>query len=172
MGDTGLYMRWCLPFKIITFYWINYYIISIFFLATPHGLWDPRPGIEPMPPAVEHRVLTTGPPGNSLLFYLNQFNENLWDALFCLVLPYLPCSLLYDGFHPQETIFTLKNLRYSNMWQGLANYQIWPAFCFWKKVILEHSQAHSFMYCSWHSWVAQQKPCGPQSQKYLLSGLL
>ena len=30
----------------------------------------PQPGIEPAPPALEGKVLTTGPPGNSLSFML------------------------------------------------------------------------------------------------------
>ena len=35
------------------------------FLATPYGMWDLRSlaRIEPSPPALEGRVLTTGPPG-------------------------------------------------------------------------------------------------------------
>ena len=34
----------------------------------------PRPGIEPVPPALEVRVLTTGLPGKPLIFY-QQNNE-------------------------------------------------------------------------------------------------
>ena len=35
----------------------------------PCGLWDlPRPGIEPVSPALQGRFLTTGPPGKARLF--------------------------------------------------------------------------------------------------------
>lgn len=39
------------------------------FLAIPQGIrmLTPPPGREPEPPAVEGRVLTTGPPGKSLV---------------------------------------------------------------------------------------------------------
>ena len=38
-----------------------------FFLpyGAAYGIFVPHPGIEPMPPALAHGVLTTGPPGNS-----------------------------------------------------------------------------------------------------------
>lgn len=58
----------------------------------------------------------------------------------------LPHSLLYDSFYPQETIF--KNLGYYVIWD-----RDWQAtksgllFVFEKKVLLEHGQAHLFMYC-------------------------
>ena len=35
------------------------------FLAAACRMLTPRPGIEPTPPALEARVLTTGPPGKS-----------------------------------------------------------------------------------------------------------
>ena len=42
----------------------------------PHGTWDLlRPGIEPMPPALADRFLTTGPPGKSLVCSVATFKE-------------------------------------------------------------------------------------------------
>ena len=37
-----------------------------FFGREACGILAPRPGIEPAPPALEGKVLTTGPPGKSL----------------------------------------------------------------------------------------------------------
>ena len=37
-----------------------------FFGREACGMLAPRPGIEPTPPALEGKVLTTGPPGKSL----------------------------------------------------------------------------------------------------------
>ena len=36
----------------------------------PRGILVPRPGIEPATPTLEGKVLTTGPPGKSLLFFI------------------------------------------------------------------------------------------------------
>ena len=41
-----------------------------FFGQEACGILAPRPGIEPAPPALEGKVLTTGPPGKSLCFLL------------------------------------------------------------------------------------------------------
>ena len=40
--------------------------------SLPRGLWDltPRSGIEPAPPVLEGRSLTTGLPGKSLVVFL------------------------------------------------------------------------------------------------------
>ena len=32
------------------------------------GILDPQPGIEPVPPALEGNILTTGPPGKVSIF--------------------------------------------------------------------------------------------------------
>ena len=32
---------------------ISFSLKKKFFFATPHGVWDPKPGIEPTPPAFE-----------------------------------------------------------------------------------------------------------------------
>ena len=42
------------------------FVASVLALAARHGIFAPRPGIEPAPPALEGEVLTTGPPGKSL----------------------------------------------------------------------------------------------------------
>ena len=51
---------------------ICYNIASVFmfwfFGHKPYGILSPQPGIEPAPPALEGKVLTTGPPGKSLCF--------------------------------------------------------------------------------------------------------
>ena len=42
------------------------------------GILAPRPGIEPAPPALEGKVLTTGPPGKSLIFL---FIQNIYHQI-------------------------------------------------------------------------------------------
>ena len=42
-----------------------------FFCHAAYGMLVPRPGIEPMPPAMEAGVLTTGLPGKSLLWWFS-----------------------------------------------------------------------------------------------------
>ena len=51
--------------KKTTLYWISYIIASVlcFFDCKACGILAPWPGIEPIPPALEREVLTTGPPG-------------------------------------------------------------------------------------------------------------
>ena len=59
-----------------------------FFGREACGVSAPWPGVEPAPPALEGKVLTTGPPGKSLLFFLSPFPyyitfspyNNLWIA--------------------------------------------------------------------------------------------
>ena len=43
-------------------------ILLLFYVLDfwPRGMWDPQPGIQPAPPAVEGEVLMTGPPEKSL----------------------------------------------------------------------------------------------------------
>ena len=49
-------------------------IFGFVFLAEPHNRKDPRsrPGTEPMPPALEHGISTTGLPGKSFFFFFKQ----------------------------------------------------------------------------------------------------
>ena len=65
------------------------YFIKIFFvLAVPHGLWDllPWPGIEPGFTVVKARLLTTGQPGNSLIYILiGNFRSFVWEQQLLLV---------------------------------------------------------------------------------------
>ena len=42
-----------------------FFYVFWFFGRKAHGFLAPRPGIEPAPPALEGKVLTTGPPGKS-----------------------------------------------------------------------------------------------------------
>ena len=40
------------------------------------GMWDlPRPGIEPMSPALVGRFLTTGPPGKVPVYFVSSFDS-------------------------------------------------------------------------------------------------
>ena len=41
----------------------GHFVFFFYFLAIPHG--SSPPGIEPVPPAWKHGLLTTGPPGMS-----------------------------------------------------------------------------------------------------------
>ena len=47
-----------------------------FFGCEARGISAPRPGIEPVPPALEGEVLTTGPPGKS--WYILNYHPNSW----------------------------------------------------------------------------------------------
>ena len=53
----------------------------------PLGMWDasPAPGIEPVPPALEGKVLTTGPPGKSLNQVSTAFPKALEHASKVLI---------------------------------------------------------------------------------------
>ena len=56
---------------------LQFYLLLLFsLLAAGHGIFAPRPGIEPAAPALEGEVLTTGPPGKSTAlissFWLSQ----------------------------------------------------------------------------------------------------
>ena len=60
-------------FKVfIEFFFFFYNIASVLcvaFLAARHGgILDPQPGTEPVPPALEGKILTTGPPGKVSIF--------------------------------------------------------------------------------------------------------
>ena len=46
-----------------------------FFGPEAGGILAPQPGIEPTPPALEGKVLTTGPPGKSLNSYFWGFER-------------------------------------------------------------------------------------------------
>ena len=45
--------------------------MSWFFGCEAFGILAPQPEIEPTPPALEGKVLTTGPPGKSLMGVIN-----------------------------------------------------------------------------------------------------
>ena len=59
---TSLLEYNCLQYCFCFMFW--------FFGHEAHGILAPRPGIEPSPRAMEGEVLTTGPPGKSLLLVL------------------------------------------------------------------------------------------------------
>ena len=44
-----------------------FYVLA-FFGHEARGILVPQPGIEPTPPALEGKILTTGPPGRSLSY--------------------------------------------------------------------------------------------------------
>ena len=49
-----------------------------------HGMWDPpRPGLEPVSPALAGRFSTTAPPGKPSVIFLKRANhsKDLWDFL-------------------------------------------------------------------------------------------
>ena len=69
---------WCFLIVLLFFLslcWICYNTASVlcfgFFGCKACGTLALQPGIEPAPPALEDEVLTTGPPGKSLLFVLD-----------------------------------------------------------------------------------------------------
>ena len=45
--------------------WLLFYVL-FFFAHEACGIFAPRPGTKPTPPALEGEVLVTGPPGKSL----------------------------------------------------------------------------------------------------------
>ena len=80
---SGLSLIGCSIYLIYfwSLYWICYNIASVlwgfFFGPEACGILAPQPGIQPtpMPPVLERKVLTTGPPGKSL---------NLLHLCFCI----------------------------------------------------------------------------------------
>ena len=63
----------------------------------PHGMWDlPRPGIEPVSPALADGLSTTGPPGESLsVFLLLSFVSSLF-ILDCDIMMYKKYIFAYS----------------------------------------------------------------------------
>ena len=51
------------------------------------GILAPWPGIEPSPPALEGKVLTTGLPGKSLMCWILYFEPNDWFPQLVVVVP-------------------------------------------------------------------------------------
>ena len=53
-----------------------------------HGMWDlPRPGLEPVSPALAGRFSTPAPPGKPFFFFFESINLITWlsiDQKFCL----------------------------------------------------------------------------------------
>ena len=67
------------------------FYVLVFFGSEACGILAPRPGIEPVPPALEGKVLTTGPPGKSLVCIL--YSEVLLHLiLFILANHYIFCN--------------------------------------------------------------------------------
>ena len=59
-----------------------------------HDMWDlPRPGLEPVSPALAGRFSTTAPPGKPLYYYFLMFKLKLY-VIYTLLLPY--CRINYD----------------------------------------------------------------------------
>ena len=65
-----------------------------FFGPKARGILAPLPGIDPVPPALEGDVLTTGPPGKSLdyLFFFNSYFIYLFIYLFWLCWVFGSCE--------------------------------------------------------------------------------
>ena len=78
---------WCGPFfkVFIAFVTILFLFYVWFFGCEACGILAPQPGLKPAPPALEDEVLTTGPPGRSLViiiylpvwktYYLDEWSE-------------------------------------------------------------------------------------------------
>ena len=73
-GDVYLILIFFDVGHFYSLYWIGYNIASVpyfgFFGYEACGVLAPQPGTEPAPPALEGKVLTTGPPGKSLWWCL------------------------------------------------------------------------------------------------------
>ena len=73
---------WCGPFLKSLLNLLQYCSCFMFWFFGPEacGILAPRPEIEPTPPALEGKVLTTGPPGKSPTFSIwkeSEKNENI-----------------------------------------------------------------------------------------------
>ena len=53
--------------EFVTILLLFFLMFFCFFGLEARGILAPRPGIEPAPPVLEGKVLTTGPPGKSLV---------------------------------------------------------------------------------------------------------
>ena len=73
-----LLFSFCIPFLFITYLWPQRLFIAACRLSCPvaYGILVPRPGIEPMSPALEGGFLTTQLPGNPLYSPFNFFTRN------------------------------------------------------------------------------------------------
>ena len=108
-------------------------MFSWFFGHKACGILAPRPGIEPTPPALEGKFLTTGLPGKSLFLYswidLSQKSvisaRYLW--LFLLVLDYL--LLFYVSLNLLNYQVHVSCLSIPLAWQHKDNCQIKLPFC-------------------------------------------
>ena len=86
---------WCRPFlkSLLNMLQCCFCFMFWFFGHKACGILAPQPGIKPTPPALEGKVLTTGPPGKSLTFYSLQCCQmsNLPEARTKVVMRvYLP----------------------------------------------------------------------------------
>ena len=54
-------------FKVFVEFITIFYFVFWLFGHKAYGIFAPKPGVEPAPPAVESEVLTTGPPGRAPL---------------------------------------------------------------------------------------------------------
>ena len=69
------------------------------------GMWDlPRPGLEPVPPALAGRLSTTAPPGKPrfIINYIHIFN---YKEIICMYFSFPTCFLFFGG--GWETRFVL-----------------------------------------------------------------
>ena len=63
---------WCEPFFKVFIEFVKHCFCFMFWFFGTEAcrILVPRPGIEPVPPALEGKVLTTGPPGKSLWYFV------------------------------------------------------------------------------------------------------
>ena len=73
---------WCGPFSKSLLNLLQYCFCFLFWIFGPEacGIFAPWPGIEHAPPALEGKVLTTGPPGkfHSILFFSELLNIGIF----------------------------------------------------------------------------------------------
>ena len=79
--------------------WFRSFMFHPFFFFWPHGLWDQ--GLNPCPLHWKHRVLTTGPPGKSLMFHL----KNFFHVSFKTCLNFTIYTIIYQHLFKTKVTF-------------------------------------------------------------------
>ena len=102
---------WCGPFlkSLLNVLQYCFCFMFWFFGCEVCGILVAWPGLEPTPPALEGKVLTTGPPGKSLWFLLCFFLTSLLEydcfTMVCQFLLYNKVNQLYIYICPHISSF-------------------------------------------------------------------